>query len=380
MSPAELIDHSPGWELPAPPELIVALKTIGFALHAVPMNLWYAGIGVAMLLAWRGNEQARRFSARLMRQMPAIIALGINFGIVPLLFIQVGLAPVFYPATVLMAWPWLLIIALLLLAYYGVYLYRYSLDAPADRMPRFGRAAGWAAALLFAIIGFLFANGMSLVQNVPGWEKLYLAHNYYGAALGTALNIADPRLWPRWLMMFGLALTTTAAWVVVDGGWFARRESPPYHVWVRRFAWKLYLLGMCWFAAAGSWYVFGTWPQETKDVMFHLPWLPLTVATAVAPGVVWLALLGVARGCGTTPKGMATCVGCLQFGVVAVNAVSRQVVQQLEIAPFFDIFKQPVKSEWGALALFAVAALIGVAAIAWMIYQVARLPASGKEE
>src|SRR5438128_1174654 len=107
MNPSDLIDQSKGWELPAPAELILVLKTVGFALHAVPMNLWYAGIVVAMLLAWRGGEHARRFSARFMRQMPVIIALGINFGIVPLLFVQVGLAPVFYPATILMAWPWL---------------------------------------------------------------------------------------------------------------------------------------------------------------------------------------------------------------------------------------------------------------------------------
>ena len=370
MSAAELIDRSPGWELPAPPEFILAMKTVGFALHAVPMNLWYAGIAVALLLAWRGNEHARRFSARLMRQMPVIIALGINFGIVPLLFVQVGFAPVFYPATVLMAWPWLLIIVLLLPAYYGVYIYRYSLDAHGDRLPWFGRASGWTAALLLVTIGFLFANGMSLVQNVAGWEKLYLAHNYYGAALGTALNTGDPRLWPRWLMMFGLALTTTAAWVVVDGGWFARGESAPYHAWVRRFAWKLYLLGMCWFAATGSWYVFGTWPQETKDAMFNLPWRPLTVATAVAPGLVWLSLLRVAGGSGPIEKGMATRVGCLQFGVVLLNAVSRQVVQQLEIAPFFNIMKQPVNAQWGSLAVFAAALLTGVVAIAWMVFQV----------
>ena len=86
------------------------MKTIGFTLHAVPMNLWYAGIVVAMLLTVVGGEQGRRFSARLMRQMPVIIALGINFGIVPLLFIQVGFGSIFYPATILMARPWLLVV------------------------------------------------------------------------------------------------------------------------------------------------------------------------------------------------------------------------------------------------------------------------------
>jgi hypothetical protein len=371
LNPSDLIDQTKGWDLPIPAELIFALKTVGFTLHAVPMNLWYAGIIAAMLLAARRCEHARRFSARLMRQMPVIIALGINFGIVPLLFVQVGFAPVFYPATILMAWPWLLIIALLLPAYYGVYIYSYSLAAHGDRLPWFPRLAGWAAAILFPAIGFIFANAMSLLQNPTGWDKLYLAHNYHGAMLGTALNTGDPRLWPRWLMMFGIALTTTAAWTLFDAGWFARRESEAYHAWVRGLAWKLYLLGMAWFAATGSWYVFGTWPAETKEAMFKMPWLPLTVATAVAPGAVWVPLLFVARGSGVVTRGIATAIGLLQFGVVLVNAVSRQVVQQLEIAPAYDILKQPVNAQWVPLAIFAAVAVAAIAVIVWMVRQVA---------
>jgi hypothetical protein len=370
-----LIDKSPGWELPAPPEFILVMKTIGFALHAVPMNLWYAGILVAMLLAWRGSEHARRFSARLMREMPIVIALGINFGIVPLLFTQVGFGTVFYPATILMAWPWMLVVALLLPAYYGVYIYSHALAEHGERMGSFARAAGWTAALCFPAIGFLFANAMSLMENVGGWEKLYLGHNYYGAALGTALNTADPRLWPRWLMMFGIALTTTATWVVFDAGWFGRKEDAAYHAWARRFAWKLYLVGMVWFAATGSWYVFGTWPQATKEAMFKTPWLPLTVATAVSPGAVWLWLLFTASGNGPISRPVAAAAGLLQFGVVLLNAVSRQVVQQLELAPAYNILQQKADPQWAPLAIFGAIAVVAIGLIAWMIYQVARLPA-----
>ena len=55
--------------------------------------------------------------------MPVIVALGINFGVVPLLFVQLAYYKVFYPATILMAWHWLAIIGLLIPAYYGVYAY-----------------------------------------------------------------------------------------------------------------------------------------------------------------------------------------------------------------------------------------------------------------
>ena len=62
-----------------------------------------------------------------MAQMPVIVALGVNFGIVPLLFVQVAYYKVFYPATILMAWFWLAIIGLLIPAYYGVYVYAFGL-------------------------------------------------------------------------------------------------------------------------------------------------------------------------------------------------------------------------------------------------------------
>ncbi len=76
-----------------------------------------------MWLHARGNQHARRFAARLLQQMPVIVAFGVNLGIVPLLFVQVAYYKVFYPATILMAWFWLAIIGLLIPAYYGVYAY-----------------------------------------------------------------------------------------------------------------------------------------------------------------------------------------------------------------------------------------------------------------
>src|SRR6058998_2698786 len=105
MDPSLVAPSSPHG-LPAPYWFLVFFKVLGFLLHIGPMNLWYAGTILAMLMRWRGCEHAQRWSARLMRQMPVVIALGVNFGIVPLLFVQTAYYKVFYPATILMGWPW----------------------------------------------------------------------------------------------------------------------------------------------------------------------------------------------------------------------------------------------------------------------------------
>ena len=82
--------------------------------------------------------------------------------------------------------------------------------------------------------------------------------------------MADARLWPRWLLMFGLALTTTAAWVAFDSAWFAGRESRVSRLG-EGVPWKLYTFRAAWFAMAGAWYGFGTWTAETKQTMFESP-------------------------------------------------------------------------------------------------------------
>lgn len=370
MNPTELIGPSSPLGYPAPYWFLVLFKVLGFTLHLVPMNLWYAGIVLAMLLHWRGDEQARRLSSRLMQQMPIIIALGVNFGIVPLLFIQVAYYKVFYPATILMAWPWFSVIVLLTLAYYGVYIYVIGLRE--NRLTRRRQIVGWVTALLFIVMGFLFSNAFSLMTNVEAWPALWQRTSEAGAPLGLALNTSDPTLWPRWLMVFGLALTTTAAYIVVDAAFFARQESDDYKRRAVQVALRVYTVGLVWFAAAGSWYVFGTWRTDVREMMLSGPLMILTGVTAIGPGLPWLLILGQRRG---VKRGLAAATALAQFLVLALNAISRQIVQNAELSRFLDVRAEPVVIQWSPLVLFLLAFVVGLGIVAWML---SRLVAASK--
>ena len=140
-----LVDPSYNPAVPAPLWFVEFFKWLGFTLHTVPMNLWYAGLLVALMLHFGGNASGRRFAGRFLQQMPVIVALGINFGVVPLLFIQLAYYKVFYPATILMAWFWLAIIALLVPAYYGVYAYAWGVRNGPKSMAGWRKAAGISA-------------------------------------------------------------------------------------------------------------------------------------------------------------------------------------------------------------------------------------------
>ncbi len=360
---------------PAPYWFLVLFKVLGFTLHMVPMHLWYAGLITLLLMRWLGGTHARRMSDRVLNAMPVVVAYGVNFGIVPLLFAQVAYYKVFYPATILMGWFWFSIIGLMMVAYYGVYIYVIGLRK--DHMTPLRRAAGWIASLLFVAMGFIFANSMSLMTNVAGWADLWQSTSVAGAPLGIALNVASVTLWPRWLMMFGLALTTTAAYVAVDTGFFAGSESDEYRQWALGFALRLGASGIVWTAATGSWYIFGALPSEIRAQLLSWPVLILTLLTAGGIGLPWLLMLIGRR---RFNRGLALLIGLAQFGALALHAISRQVVQNLELAPYLDVTAETVNLQWSPLILFLALFAAGLGVIVWMISQVAkahRQPAAG---
>jgi hypothetical protein len=355
---------------PAPFWLIEALKVFGFSLHAGPMNLWYAGMPVAVALGLLGGVHGRQLARRMGVVMPIVIALGVNFGIIPLLFTQVVNYQFFYPAGVLIAWPWLSVIALLMVAYYGIYLHAES------RRRALALASGSVSAVFLVTIGFLFANNFSLMTNPHQWMVIFRRTAIAAAPSGLALNLGDPTLFARWLMMFGLALTTTAAYIALDTAFFARRAQPEYRAWAGGFALRLYTVGLIWFAAMGSWYIFGTLSPRLHEAMrMNRAVTVLVGLTAIGPGLPWV-LIALWRRLGV--RTLASLAALAQFGVIALNAVSRQWVQNMELRPYADLAAIPVHPQWGALAGFVIALVLAVGLVMWMMLRLRAAPgASG---
>ncbi len=78
----------------------------------------------------------------------------------------------------------------------------------------------------------------------------------------------------------------------------------------------------------------------------------------------------------------ASLIGLVQFAVLGINAVSRQVVQNLELNSVakFSITKQPEAVQWSPLVFFLAVFVLGLAVVAWMIFQVAKLPPQTEPE
>ena len=105
----------------------------------------------------------------------------------------------------------------------------------------------------------------------------------------------------------------------------------------------------------------GWWPPM-------ILWTAVTAAAPAAP-MAWL-LLRRDQSLGRTE---ATLLGLAQVGVLAVNAISRQVVQNLELKPVFDASAQATSPQWGPMIVFLLLFVAGLAVVAWMLLQVIRV-------
>jgi len=324
--------------LPVPVAVLLVLKVFGFFLHMVFMNLWLAGLPVALVLIKRQPAVA----SRLFTAMPFFMAFGINAGIVPLLFIQTLYPQFFYPATILQAWFWFVVIPLLVIAYYGVYLAAFD---------RFRLAAGLVASLLLAWIGLTFSAALSLTATPERWPSIFLATADAGSVHGIYLHLKEEALL-RYLLMLGMAFGTVAVFLVMDAEWFS--ADPGYRTRVSRLSLIVYGLGSGIYAAGGSLYA----PMvagKLSPIWWYLAGFSMPV------GLVLAAAYGRWPG-----RRTASALFFAHLFVLLSNAIARQMVQFGDLQKWMDPEKSFVRGEWGSFYLFVVASLVVLGALAWI--------------
>ena len=92
-------------------------------LHIILMNVMLGTGVIALVDHFRGKSDLDPLNREISRKLPLAIAFTVNFGIAPLLFVQVLYGHFLYASSVLMANFWLFIIGLLITGYYMAYIY-----------------------------------------------------------------------------------------------------------------------------------------------------------------------------------------------------------------------------------------------------------------
>jgi succinate dehydrogenase hydrophobic anchor subunit len=346
MDPAALIPVPN--TIPAPAWVFQILDVPLFLIHIVLVNLVVGGSLIALFSALRrANRSGTRLPDVISHRLPLLLPFAITIGVAPLLFVQVVYGHFFYTSSVLMARYWIAVIPLLILAYYGVYLYAHRMGSS----PIVAWSALTVSAIAFLYIGFVYVNNFTLMVQPHRWIA------YFQNRSGTLLNLSDPTLIPRYLHFLAASIAVAALFMAILWDRRSGREPADYS---KRVGGGLKLFGAATIfqVLVGFWFL-STLPSSViggllgQDIPKTAPFL---LAFLFALGAVATAFMGKLRP--TVVQSVAT---------LLFMAITRHNVRSLYLEPYFNTSQLRLVPQYGVLVLFVFVLAAGLAAILYMV-------------
>jgi hypothetical protein len=334
--------------IPAPTWVFIVLEQLLFLLHIIVVN---AVLGGALLLLFKrltGNETPEMASSHqpVAVKLPVLIALGINFGIPPLLFLQVVFGHLFYTSSVLMATYWILIIPLLILAYYGLYIHKGKLLSS----PWFSRLSLALATLILLYIGFMLVSNNSLMEQPEKWTGYF--ENRGGDLLGITWSVFLPRYFHF-----------IAASVAIGGLFYAviyrfmKKEVENRDAKIKSGL-KIFAIATAVQVIVGFWYLLAI-PQD-----YMLQFMGKDIVATI------FLMVGILAGIGALVAGFLgkfTVTIALTFTTLIAMIINRYNLRMMYLADNFQLDQLQLTPQYGVLVLFVAVLLVGVAAIVYML-------------
>lgn len=370
MSP-DLIPALDAAGLPGPPWLFHVLLVFTFFLHLVFVNLTLGGTLLALIAHLRSGGRREDFRGVLSGRLMAVnnygISLTITTGVAPLLFIQLLYQQYFYSATILIAWFWLSLLALLTVGYYTAYLYKFR-GAPAR-----GHGGGlWlgVSALMFLLIAMIHV-AVHLIHAQP---------QHWGDLAGGSWNVlADPTYVPR-LLHFVLAGLGFAA--LVATWWAVRRAGDGVdadtNAAIARWGWSWALWTTVLQVVDGFVLLALLPPPVLRGVMVGGATTLLPLGLAILLGIGLLVMLARSTDPVRHPALVSGALGAMVLAI-AVMSLTRHQVRALYLEPFTSQSTHVVTSQWGTFGLFVVILAAGLATVGYMVRRVLTSPADGAD-
>ncbi len=323
------------------------LLLLTFFIHILLMNIMIGTIMIACLRHLRKPLEQPLLCRDIADNLPFSIALAVNFGVAPLLFVQVLYGHFTYASSILMAPLWLSIVGILIAGYYGAYLYKYKYTKMADSKMLL---TGFISITLL-LIAFLFCNNFTLMLHPESWNR------YFDHPKGLLLNLDDPTLIPRYLHFMISSLAVGGLAIAL---YYRRQQiqgNPEAEQWIQH--------GCQWFGYAtfanfgvGFWF-YGTLPVRV-------------IQTGSFPG----AMLSICMILGAVSAIIAAIYGLRQrvmpalyylLGALFFMILTREFLREAYLKPWFSLSDLQVASSYSPLFLFLLFFGGGVLLIFWML-------------
>ncbi len=359
--------------LPAPVWLFKALDILTLSLHFTAVQILLGGLLVSTCLSAFGisNPRARASAAAMARRLPIVMTYVINLGIPPLLFAQVLYGPALYTSNVLIGVYWFSVIFLLMACYWLLYAFADGTAA--------GKNVWWKglmALLLAGCVSRILSTNMALMLRPEDWQGMYSS-----AALGNRLPPFDPTLTPRWLVMLTGSLWVSGFWMV----WIAGRKTTAESLgtFLSGFGGGLASLGILLQLLMFRLVLRLQPPEVSASIQSNHFYHPFELLYYFLGAAAFLfAVFVLAR----KPRaGWSSLAGALlAFLSIASWVIVRDGIRDLTLkSKGFDVWAQPIVTNWQVVITFLLVFVLGIGAMAWLISVMMRakpVPEGGARE
>ncbi|PID30976.1 MAG: hypothetical protein CR982_00500 [Candidatus Cloacimonadota bacterium] len=313
-----------------------SLLILTFTIHMLLMN---ALLGTSLISSY--NFLKKRKDNQVAKTIPTLIALTVNFGVPPLLFVQALYGQYYYSSSIVMGIPWFLIIPFIIVGYYGAYIYVLKRKIS----PVFSGVSIVVSSIILLYIGFMMTNNFTLMVNPDTWKV------YFETPSGNFLNLDDPSLFPRYIHFVVSAVAVGGLWRAV----YARLKKGDESVIKNGL--KIFSYATMVQIVIGLWFFFSL----PRDIYMEFMGGNLIATIIFSLGFV-LALVSI----------FVSIRGYYKTTIITALVTIITMIAQREYLQFFYLkgyspSSLEVTNEHGSLVMFLVTFLVGVYLIYYMI-------------
>ncbi len=320
------------------------LLQITFLLHILTMNFMLGGSLITFFERLKGGHPQKES-----KLTPILIALAVNLGVPPLLFVQVLYGQFFYSSSVLMAIYWISVIPILILAYYSAYIVAFK----GKDNPGLAKLFNGISALFLLVIAFFFVNNMTLMLNPQNWSA------YFDHPDGSLLNLSDPVIYPRFLHFVIGSVAIAYLGRVVFYKVLDVRPSSDHSEMISKSL-KSFALFTILNIVVGIWFLIA---QPKEIMMLFMGGNILYTLLLVVGILLTLALLHFAY------KGKSTAVLGGTVALLLLMILQRDFVRSATLGQYFSLDDLEVVSQSSPLIAFLIVFILGLGLIFIMLKQ-----------
>lgn len=319
-----------------------------FVLHQAFMHYVLAGsLCVAWTTVWRGRDAIPRTHqplAELLRDwMPFLLSAAITAGVAPLLFIQIVYQYQFYTSSLLLWWRWMVLVPVLIAAFYLLYLLKSHLLWKWSHAIQSIVAVGTAACFVFT--GFCWTVNHLLANSHADWPEIYTTGRLPFGATPIVL---------RMLIWLGASFASMA---VIVGWQLVYRSKVTKEPAIRPNELAMMVIGGLLVAAIASVLYFSQCDERVLAVLlgpaFRL-WMVVLIVSVIAEAMGWVMQVRSGRlgGAGLILASVSTLLSLSAIAVVRegirVSSIDLNRLAERHLAA----------TTMGGFSVFVIAALI----------------------